>query len=155
MALFEPAVEITLRNEGSAVVDDPSDAGGLSRYGISQRSYPAENIRELTEDRAKFLYKRDFWKYDDVLDQPLANKIFDMAVNMGHMGIIILQRLVFKTLSPDGIWGCETCDCVNRMDAGTLLTQYRLALSEHYKKIVANNPEDVKFLDGWLRRATQ
>ena len=92
MALFEPAITITLANEGSTLVEDPADAGGLSRYGISQRSYPAENIRELTEDRAKFLYKRDFWKYDDVLDQPLANKIFDMTVNMG-----IGQSLFFKS----------------------------------------------------------
>jgi len=155
MALFEPAVEITLRNEGSAFVDDPSDAGGLSRYGISQRSYPAENIRELTEDRAKFLYKRDFWKYDDVLDQPLANKIFDMTVNMGNRAILILQKLVFKTLQPDAVWGPETCDCVNRADANTLLTQYRSALANHYEQIVVLRPEEHEFLEGWLRRAMQ
>jgi type VI secretion system secreted protein VgrG len=153
MALFEPAVTITLANEGSALVDDPNDAGGLSRYGISQRSYPAVNIRELTEEQAKLLYKKDFWKYDDVIDQPLANKIFDASVNMGNRAILILQGLVFQALKPDAVWGPETLDCVNRADAGTLLAQYRSALAQHYRNIVANNPEDEKFLEGWLRRA--
>jgi len=154
MALFEPAIELTLKNEGG-LVDVEGDDGGLTNFGLSQKSYPALNIRELTVDEAKKIYRCDFWKYDDVLSQPLANKIFDMTVNMGNRAILIIQKLVFKTLQPDAVWGPETCDCVNRMDANTLLTQYRLALAQHYQDIVAKNPQDEKFLEGWLRRAKQ
>ena len=108
--------------------------------------------RALTVDEAVAIYKRDFWKFGDVIDQRVATKVFDSFVNMGRYAIIILQRIVLKATTVDGDFGPETLDAVNRADANALLTQYRLALSEHYKKIVANNPEDEKFLDGWLRR---
>jgi lysozyme family protein len=154
VAEFQLAIPIVLENEGG-LVDTKGDAGGLTNMGISQRSYPSLDIRNLTVAQATEIYKRDFWKYDDVIDQALANKIFDASVNMGHTAILIMQRLVFKALTPDGIWGPETCDAVNRADAGTLLTQYRAALAQHYQDIVSKNPQDAEFLDGWLRRAKQ
>ncbi len=60
MSDFDTAVTKTLIHEGgSRVTDDPDDRGGLTRYGISQRSYPDLDIRNLTEDQAKEVYKRD------------------------------------------------------------------------------------------------
>lgn len=56
------------------------------KYGISQRSYPNVDIRNLTEQQAKAIYKRDYWdkvKADDINSQVIAENIFDTAVNMG------------------------------------------------------------------------
>jgi lysozyme family protein len=154
MALFELAAEKTLANEGG-FVDDPMDKGGATNFGLSQRSYPTLNIKELTKEEALAIYKRDFWKYDDVLDQRIADKIFDMAFNMGHAAIFLLQEIVLQVVRPDGIWGPVTEDAVNRMDPNALLTAYHAKLEQHYRNIVLAKPEEMKFLDGWLWRAKQ
>src|SRR3954469_15367877 len=87
MADFNAAVAKTLAREGGGkVTEDPSDHGGLTKYGIAQRSYPLLNIRMLTEEQARGIYKSDFWdkvRGDELTDQIVAESLFDAAVNMG------------------------------------------------------------------------
>ena len=66
-------------------VNDPNDPGGETKYGISKRSYPNIDIKNLTLAEAKVIYKRDFWnklKLDKVNNIQIAGEIFDTAVNM-------------------------------------------------------------------------
>ncbi len=42
-------------------VNDPIDPGGETKYGISKRSYPHEDIKHLNLKRAAWLYEQDFW----------------------------------------------------------------------------------------------
>ena len=85
------------------------DPGGETKFGISKRAYPNETIKELTLDRAKFLYKRDYWdkiKGDD-LPVPLDSFMFDAAVNQGvDAAIKMLQKAL--SVAQDGIFGVET-----------------------------------------------
>ena len=81
MADFNIAIETVLANEGG-ICNVSGDPGGLTNFGISQRSYPNVDIRNLTRDAAAAIYRRDFWHYDAVESQLMATKIFDMAVNM-------------------------------------------------------------------------
>jgi lysozyme family protein len=74
---------------------------------------------------------------------------------MGHSAIFLLQELVLQVVKPDGLWGPVTEEAINRMDANALLLLYKARLRQHYLDIVANKPEDEKFLNGWLRRAAQ
>ena len=60
MHTFPDCISHVLAAEGG-LVNDPKDPGGVTKFGISQRSYPALNIRELTPDDAKALYQRDYW----------------------------------------------------------------------------------------------
>jgi lysozyme family protein len=46
----------------NAFTDHAEDPGRATKYGISELGYPEENIRELTEARARFLYDRDYWE---------------------------------------------------------------------------------------------
>ena len=57
---FDSAFTKLLGHEGGYVChkDDP---GGETCWGISKRSYPHEDIKNLTQERAKQIYKRDFW----------------------------------------------------------------------------------------------
>jgi hypothetical protein len=85
MADFDMAVALVLKHEGG-LVDDPNDPGGLTNFGISQRSYPNVDIRNLTADDAKAIYKRDYWfpiGGDAISNQSLANAALDFAVNAG------------------------------------------------------------------------
>jgi lysozyme family protein len=57
---FNGAFEILIGHEGG-YVDHPDDPGGETKYGISKRSYPEVNIAALTLDKAKAIYREDYW----------------------------------------------------------------------------------------------
>ena len=85
MGFFDRAFQIVVGEEGG-YVNDPRDPGGETKYGISKRAYPNEDIPNLTLDRAKALYKRDYWdkvRGDSITDWGQALCMFDCAVNMG------------------------------------------------------------------------
>lgn len=81
---FETAVTQILKYEGG-YVNDPSDPGGETNFGISKRSYPTLDIANLTVDDAKAIYKRDYWDACDcsTVAWPLSFVVFDCAVNQG------------------------------------------------------------------------
>jgi lysozyme family protein len=153
MASFEIAVEITLNNE-KGLVDNPSDPGGLTKFGISQRSYPNLDIRNLTVEDAKAIYLRDFWRFGGINDQQVANKVFDMVVNMGHTAIRLVQKAVGFS-QQDGVYGPVTETAINSFAPKTLLPAYKGLLADHYTAIANANPAETKFLHGWLNRAYQ
>ena len=37
------------------------DPGGETKFGVTKRTYPLENIKAMTLERAKVLYLRDCW----------------------------------------------------------------------------------------------
>ena len=154
MAEFEPAVEWMLSHEGG-YVNDPNDAGGETKYGISKRSYPDVDIAALTLDDAKAIYKRDYWasqRYEEIADQRVATKIFDMAVNMGfHRAHAIAQQQC--GVKNDGILGPLTVAAINAKDADTFVVSLCNACVEFYSGLAEDKPTNQKFLNGWLKRA--
>jgi lysozyme family protein len=152
MADFSIAIKTVLANEGG-LVDDYSDPGGLTNFGISQRSYPNIDIRNLTVEGATEIYHRDFWKFDGINDQDIATKLFDAFVNMGAAAIRLMQRLV--NVTQDGQYGPMTEKAINQYDPGMLLIHYRESLCIYYQELVQKNPKLGKFLTGWLKRANQ
>ena len=62
MQTFHDCIAHVLAAEGG-LVNDPKDPGGVTKFGISQRSYPALDIRALTLDDAKTIYQRDYWAH--------------------------------------------------------------------------------------------
>ena len=161
MATFEAAIPVLLHDEGG-YVNDPKDPGGETKYGISKRSYPNEDIKNLTLERTKEIYRRDFWRYDAITSQAVATKVFDFAVNMGaKTANRLLQQACCELgshVDVDGMPGPRTFAAVNdlegRMPGSVLASLIRLA-EDHYRKIVANSPQQEKFLHGWLARAAR
>lgn len=103
---------VDVRHEGG-YVNNPHDPGGETKYGISRRTYPGEDITNLTLDRAREIYKRDYWGPAgcDVWHDILKYEMFDLAVNTSSPGhpvtaIKLFQQAVFAL--PDGIIGPET-----------------------------------------------
>lgn len=96
---FERALEFTLTWEGG-FVDNPTDPGGVTKYGISQKAYPDLDIRNLTIEQAKEIYKRDYWDRaacDNYLT-PMDIIMFDTAVNMGvnRAGMLLGQSQTWQ-----------------------------------------------------------
>ena len=57
---FDQAFETLIGHEGG-YVNDPRDPGGETKYGITKRQYPGEDIPNMTLVRAKDIYQRDYW----------------------------------------------------------------------------------------------
>ena len=163
MARFETAIPVVLRHEGG-YVNHPSDPGGETNFGISKRSYPNVDIKNLTRRQAKEIYRRDFWrpgKYERLDSQPVATKAFDLAVNMGpSRAHKLLQRAVNaklprgrKRLLVDGKIGRRTLDAANEVGGKGLLSELRAEAAQFYVGIVLRKPDKKVFLRGWLRRA--
>ena len=152
MAKFELAIPITLKNEGGYCCN-AADPGGETNFGLSKRSYPNLDIRHLTIEQVTEIYRRDFWKFDGINDQALANKIFDMHVNMGAMAFRVLQRTLGLPL--DNTYNPKVEAAVNNSEPVSLLAHYKAELASHYRWIVQENPAEAEFLPNWLHRAAE
>lgn len=157
MADFNKAIGKTLAREGgSRFTDDPSDRGGATKYGISQRSYPNLDIRNLTEQQAREIYKRDFWdriRGDEVSSQPVAENIFDTCVNMGVRTGSRLAQLAVDIQPADGVIGSKSIEALNIMDEGLFISNFTIAKIARYAHICNQDKTQQKFLLGWLNRA--
>lgn len=171
MAEFKPAIDRTMKFE-----DDPrrpgrvtTDAGGRTRFGIAQKFHPdlpeeffTKPADEALEDAEQIL-EADYWDLmhlAEIEDQDVANKLFDMGVNMGvHQAGVYAQRAAnfapqfAVTLKEDGVLGSKSIAAINAIDPVTyrdLLCQFSAA---HYRHIATNNPAQAEYLHGWLTRA--
>jgi lysozyme family protein len=129
--VFEKAVTFTLKWEGG-YVNDPDDPGGETNRGICKRDYPNENIKEMTEGRAKEIYYQDYWIpacCNNTTDN-MAIAVFDTAV---HCGVIIALRIATKGHFQD-------------------VAGYLMLRIMHYVYICVNNPKMLKYLRGWANR---
>jgi lysozyme family protein len=156
VADFKVFIPLITYFEGDTVSDIPGDAGGLSKYGISQRSYPKLDIANLTLDAAAAIYKKDFWDFYRIgwiNDQSVANKVMIYYMNMNpHDAATIVQTACGGTRI-DGIIGTDTILAVNRSDVRQLLDRLIIKGVEFYVGRVDKNPDQLKFLRSWLRRA--
>ncbi len=80
--------------------DDPQDRGGETKYGISKRAHPTLDIKNLTIDHAKTIYRSDYWYINgcDNYAFPMDILVFDTAVNMGNS---VAMDLLNRTGSPE------------------------------------------------------
>lgn len=81
---FDASMAEVFSHEGG-YVNDPRDPGGETNMGISKRSYPSEDIRGMTRERAAAIYRRDYWNRvkGDQLPDGIDLVAFDPAVNSG------------------------------------------------------------------------
>jgi len=80
-----------------------------TKYGISAMSYPKIDIRMLSLENAKKIYREEFWlkAHCDELPSSIRFDVFDMAVNSGVTATIkTLQKAIGAV--PDGIIGPKT-----------------------------------------------
>jgi len=89
---FDKFFEIVVGLEGG-YVNDPRDPGGETKYGVSKRAYPNVDIKNLTIEGAKAIYKRDYFdKLPILLPIDLHLSMFDMAINSGVSAAVQLYN---------------------------------------------------------------
>ena len=112
---FDQAFDRLINHEGG-YSDDPRDLGNWTggrigvgvlkgtKFGIAAHSYPDVDIKNLTLEQAKVIYRRDFWDILGDAHPAVKFQLFDAAVNHGHGNAIrFLQRAV--RVADDGLWG--------------------------------------------------
>lgn len=152
---FVAAVGQVLSFEGG-LSEDSDDPGGVTKYGISQRSYPGEDIRHLTQERAIQIYYEDWWSHNNygcIGNPQLAAKVFLLAANMGHKAAVRLLQRASNQVGPyliveDGFLGLKTFEAVGMCNPGILLDRLKLLAVGYYLDL-----RKPKYLAGWIRRA--
>lgn len=122
--------------------DDP---GGETNYGISKRSYPNLDIRSLTRDDAKGIYRKDFYErfgLDRLNDPRTVEWILDWLVHSGPSVVGRIQQAL--GLTPDGVLGPQTAQMLNGMKDPKDILRWRL----QFMVRLTRHP----FILGWVNR---
>jgi lysozyme family protein len=76
---FNAAFRELIGEEGGYVFN-PADPGGETKFGITKRTYPALNIKDLDLGTAKAIYYRDFWlPLGDQASLPVRTRYFSFS----------------------------------------------------------------------------
>ncbi len=147
------------------------DGGGATNWGISLvflKSIGKDvdgdgdtdwlDIKSLTKDEALELYWDNFWKpLYDRLPERIATKIFDTAINAGHLRAHSILQQALNSIGietvVDGVVGKQTIDNITKCSEYELLRAYSNSQLTFYNSIVSRKPEQKKFLKGWTNRA--
>lgn len=191
MADFELAYGETELHEGG-YVDDPVDRGGETHRGVTRRFHPEwpgwEMIDRIKRDHpqdfikriddseqlaglAKDLYRQRYWlpiRGDEIPDQPIANKLFDIGVNQGvqrsvgylQEGLNLLNRdqQNYLDVEIDGKIGQHTLGTLRQFlelenrRPDYLLKLMNLMQVNYYVEIMRRDPTQERFARGWLNR---
>jgi hypothetical protein len=176
---FNPAILNVLNHEGF-FVNDRSDPGGITNYGISLR-YLRNLVKKSPEVQALFdidgipgvtagdiaamkiedaihVYRVFWWdnyNYAKIKNQSLANKIFDMSINMGSTESHLIVATSYQKLKNHLMKDLLDINLISASDSKRLLVIIREEQSYFYRTLAARYPKSKKFLNGWLKRAAE
>lgn len=161
--------EHILKVEGEKYTNHPSDRGGATKFGVTQRllneylevnDAPYMDVRFLSKPLAKDVYSQMKWKpalLDQVYNATHALIFFDQFINQ-HPHIVVerLQRslnrcLRHSRLKVDGILGPKTLEAFNRAGKSVMI-DFIQESQVYYASIARSNPSQLVFLVGWLKR---
>ena len=133
--------------------NDPTDHGGETKYGIAKTANTDLDIAGLDWEAAKRVYYKRYWLAGDCNYMPgrLAALHFDGCVNHGiGREAKFLQTAVGAVV--DGDIGPATLALIDTFNEITLCNKICVLRENFYRNIVANNPSQAKYINGWLRR---
>lgn len=175
MNIFDAAFDHVIGVEGG-YVDDPSDSGGATRYGITERvaranGYTGE-MYKLPIETARKIAKKQYWdtlNLDSIaaLSSRVALELFDTGYNMGVVAAgKFLQRALnvlndggtrWPDVTVDGIVGPMTLHAFakflqQRKDRGEVVMLRALNCQQlvRYMEIAEARPKDERCVYGWI-----
>jgi lysozyme family protein len=157
---FLYAMAFLFQEEGGTNTD-PLDRGGFTNFGLSEKQYPHLDLKNITREQALEIYYTDYWLSQrcHMFLSPIALALFDSSVNCGPKPAAKwLQKSINhgnNFVDVDGIIGTQTILAATgpppyKVAGG--LVGYRLM---HYADLVDRHPEQVRFIKGWIRRASR
>lgn len=169
MSDFRPAwaawlwYETSNRPDGG-LHDDPSDPGGVTKWGIAQRAYPLVDVARLSEQAAAEIVRRDYWDTWRLGNVRVQRSATTMLLALGNMrqsdAVRALQRACrfaacYGSARPeeDGRLGPVTLAAFNSLPP---LQGWQALASEvvsEYADRAARRPASRQYLGGWIARA--
>lgn len=163
MPAFDQAFAFVIGHEGG-FTEDPRDPGNWTggavgrgqcrgtNHGISAAAYPTLDIRGLTPEAARAIYRRDYWDAANcgTLPPPLALLVFDAAVNAG-VGRAVRWLQGAAGAAPDGVVGPRTLAAVRSRSGLDLCTEF----GARRLLFTAALPTWSTFGPGWARRLSR
>lgn len=163
-------VDDIIRREGGATeTNDPSDSGGRTKYGISEKANPeAWADGDVSYAEARQIYEKVYIlaeRFNTIPSTALLHQVVDHGVMSGPDTAARMLQQAAGTV-PDGAIGQKTLDAINAYPAGTLFgfpvpgyvllnLAFRDARTLHYATIAKKRPKDLKYLLGWLKRVQE
>ena len=165
---FKEAVKQIQILEG-ALSNEEFDNGGLTNFGITQKTYDtwrisqglsSRSVADIFQSEIYQIYADWYWlpTGGGRLPDPLDFVVFQAGVNFGpQTAVKLLQTIVGSTV--DGIMGSQT---VARVDhyitvygLQTLVDAFLAAQVDRYGQIVTKDITKYKFYQGWLNRVAE
>lgn len=146
--------ECVFDKQGNVIFeDDKDDPGGVTKYGVDQRSHPTLDIKNLTRDQALQIYYDSYWLAvkADKLPFKIAAVVANIGVNTGKGNASHWLQNALK-INADGIIGPKTIEAANKADVADICDRLLNHLEGFYKSIATGKKQ--KFLKGWLNRTT-
>lgn len=134
-------------------VNDPTDRGGETKFGIAQKSHPALSIKDLDWEQAKAIYEAQYWlvgKCHTLLPK-VAFAHFDACV---HHGPLTAGRLLQQAVGAfaDGQVGPDTVSKVNAKGETETVKAMVAQRWQRMENIFRNDPTQEKYRNGWKAR---
>jgi len=123
-----------------------------TKYGIAANTYPNLDIKNLTLEQAKQIYRKDWWDKlgADSLHSAIVFQLWDFAVNAGKSRAIKeLQQVA--GVPDDGIIGPKTIAAVKAMDVNDVL----LKLNAERLKFYTSLGTWSTYGKGWTNRVAE
>lgn len=162
---FDTACLFVQRNEGPEFSDDQYDAGGATRWGVTQadlakylgRAVSKTEVKNLSQSLAAQVLKKMYWipEYEQ-LPQSIATSLVDWCFLHGNTsGRVMAQKALNELgahISADGVIGQASIKAFNDVRPAYFLNQFKLDILHYFDEVVRVNPTQKRFLAGWTAR---
>ncbi|WP_341987597.1 glycosyl hydrolase 108 family protein [Azorhizobium sp. AG788] len=159
---FDKCVEIIIKWEGEVYENDPEDAGGPTKFGVTledltawrkgqdpQAVVDASSVQKLERKEACEIFRSKYWnrmKCDD-LPPGVDLVVFDFGVNAGiGRAATTLQKIVGA--HQDGSIGPATVAATKSTDPKAVISR----LSDLRREFYENLPQAPRYGKGWINR---
>lgn len=158
---FDVCFDRLIGHEGE-FSNDPKDPGNWTggrfnvgvllgtKYGIAANTYPDLDIKNLTLDKAKEIYWRDWWLKAgaEYLTKDMVYQMWQFAINAGMSNARrCLQRAV--GVADDGLIGPVTIEAIKKMDPKDIPLRFIGFVLKHYTSL----ENFTRYGRGWTNRS--
>lgn len=174
-SLRDRMINEVIRIEGG-YVDDPSDSGGETNYGITvavARAYGfMGHMKDLPIETAFQIYVEKYWdslKGDEIvlISELIAEELIDTGINMGisragkflqrALNVLNNRAIYYSDITVDGQIGSVTVYALRAYmhkrdnDDETLAKVLNCLQGAKYVSLAEKREKDEKFISGWFR----
>lgn len=159
---------VIVREGGDAYTNDPDDAGGPTKYGVTLgalsewrgRPVSASDVQNLTRDEAVAIYRKRYFPagFEVIKDEAVLELLFDFGVNSGPAAAVMALQTVLKRIGKydgeiDGGFGPKSRVALAEVrNIEALFYALKCERYELFMRYIGRSPSQSKYAAGWSNR---